>query len=468
MIKNIVFILFFLSSNLFGQINFVSKIMDEKNNKPIPFVNIYIKGAPVGVISNVEGVFQINIEEKYNENILVLSAIGFENKEINISSLGLGIYEVIKLKPNTTLLDEVVVRTKELTADEIIKRAFDNYYKNFPTQPYITKGFLRHTEKTKNEYKWMIEAAIEIYDPGYNLPSREIRTNILEVRKSMDDRILDTTDIYKLYLSESKGLSFKKAWKNAPKLTDVSRTEIQNAIIFHDQRQINPKFLFTRGINKIRYYNQKNAIFDKKILKKHTFEIDTILSYNDAEVYKIKITPASPPVKLSKKIGKYLLPIGWIYIRIDDYAIIELDYTLLNSTKSEIYTKISGSKIRSNFNIKFIDINGKMYPKYISYKVPKPFNRLRSVFKNLEDKVSNSENYYFGQQEILFSEIITDRETIENNLQKSWNDDLFNPRQYNEEFWKDYNVLLESAQQQKMIKDLEKKIKLKDQYKISN
>jgi len=463
--KNLIKLIFLIVPYFcFSNINIKGKIVD-KNNVSVPLVNIYIKNTTIGVISNKDGNFEINIPKKYANTTLVFSAMSFETKEINIAELKNDTFITVKLKPRTIVLDEVVLRAKKLTANEIVKKAFDNYYKNFPNKPFIAKGFLRHSEKTKTEYKWLIEAAIEMYDPGFDKASNEVKLNIIEVRKSFDNRVLDTALIYKLYLEEAKGLSFREAWKNTPKLNEVSKTEIQNAINFHDNRQSNPTDLFTSGLNKIRYYNQKGAILDNNILKKHTFKIDTILSFNGDNVYKIKITPASPPRKLNKKIGKYLLPFGWLYVRMNDYAIIELDYTLINSKKGQIFTDINGSRIASNFNIKFVEINNKMYPKYISFNAPKPVNRFRAVNTYLRDSSKYSPDlFYYSKQEIVFDEIITDKKTIDLSLQKPWHDNLFTPHPYHAKFWKNYNVLLENTEQKKMIDDLEKKVKLKEQY----
>ena len=162
-----------------------------------------------------------------------------------------------------------------------------------------------------------------------------------------------------------------------------------------------------------------------------------------------------------------MLPFGWIYIRVNDYSIFELEYILINNPqKSDIFTKVNGSKINSKFNVKFIEINNKMYPSYLSYERPKRFNRARAVLDSLRlNKKTNPEDHYFSKQEILFTEIITQESEINKYLvSKNWNDNLFLPRVYNEQFWDNYNILLESKEQQKLILDLEKKISLKKQF----
>ena len=81
------------------------------------------------------------------------------------------------------------------------------------------------------------------------------------------------------------------------------------------------------------------------------------------------------------------------------------------------------------------------------------------------NKKTNPEDHYFSKQEILFTEIITQESEMNKYLvSKNWNDNLFLPRVYNEQFWDNYNILLESKEQQKLILDLEKKISLKKQF----
>jgi hypothetical protein len=60
----------------------------------------------------------------------------------------------------------------------------------------------------------------------------------------------------------------------------------------------------------------------------------------------------------------------------------------------------------------------------------------------------------------LFSEIILDKTEIEAALQNNWDMDIFSPKPYNKEFWKNYNVLLESEEDEKLIQDLSKRASL--------
>ena len=77
------------------------------------------------------------------------------------------------------------------------------------------------------------------------------------------------------------------------------------------------------------------------------------------------------------------------------------------------------------------------------------------------DRYNREERYYYTVQEIVFTEIIQDRLKVQSELNtKSWNMDIFMTKPYNKEFWKNYNILLESEEDEEMIDDLSKRASL--------
>ncbi|HBL79290.1 MAG TPA: hypothetical protein DDZ79_04795, partial [Aequorivita sp.] len=78
-----------------------------------------------------------------------------------------------------------------------------------------------------------------------------------------------------------------------------------------------------------------------------------------------------------------------------------------------------------------------------------------------EPGFDKDEQYYYTIQEILFSDIIQDPELVKQELrQNDWSADIFSSKPYNESFWKSYNVLLESKEEEKLIQDLSKRASL--------
>lgn len=62
----------------------VSGKITDANGKPIPFVNVTVKGTSVGTVSNSDGVYSINVPE--GVNTLVFTFIGYRMQEVNISN----------------------------------------------------------------------------------------------------------------------------------------------------------------------------------------------------------------------------------------------------------------------------------------------------------------------------------------------------------------------------------------------
>src|SRR5213593_101969 len=68
----------------FAQKRTVSGKITGTNGKPIPFVNVTVKGTSVGTTSNADGVFSISVPEK--SNTLMFSFIGYKTVEVKLSN----------------------------------------------------------------------------------------------------------------------------------------------------------------------------------------------------------------------------------------------------------------------------------------------------------------------------------------------------------------------------------------------
>ena len=289
--KQYILILLFFICQINGysipNIKVTGNIIDQ-NNAAIAFAHIHLSESNLGCVSNMNGAFsfQIPFQEKFT---LIISAIGYKTKIVDFKKSTSKNNITIKLETNTINLNEISIKVKATNANEIVIKAFDNYHKNFPSESFIGKAFLRHTEKNKKQYKWLVDAAISVYDPGFNSDPKNIDLNVMQIRQSLDNRKIDTTNIFGFYLKNEKGISFKESTRRKLKLSSEDPLEIKKAITYEDNRKSKPIALFSSGLNVIRYFNQKDAVFDNKIEKKHNFKIDSVLYYNNEEIYKIKI-----------------------------------------------------------------------------------------------------------------------------------------------------------------------------------
>ncbi|ESU30011.1 hypothetical protein FLJC2902T_05000 [Flavobacterium limnosediminis JC2902] len=143
MIENRLFaLLLLLSFPIFSQ---TKGIVVDENNKPIPYVNIWVEDENVGTSSEENGHFEIKVSDM--NKTLVFSSIGFESKKIKVSETG----KVI-LKTSSFKLDELLImqskRTKEIEIGKVRKSGVYDvfahngpniYVKYFPFDPKYSK-----------------------------------------------------------------------------------------------------------------------------------------------------------------------------------------------------------------------------------------------------------------------------------------------------------------------------------------
>ncbi|WP_298951979.1 hypothetical protein [uncultured Nonlabens sp.] len=444
--------------------DFELKIIDANGNS-MESVHIYVKDLNLTLISNSDGKVILPVNRLSNNTKISFSYIGFKTYITSLSDLSKKNKTVIMVR-ESTLLESVVLKPLLKNPKKIIENVLLNYYDNFPSKPFATTGFLRYTERTKNEFRFLSEAAIKICDPGFNFPSQNISVDFLETRKSLDFRELDSIFILSQHLRKTREYSFKRSRKKALKENEFySKAQWNEIIRVYDQRNFEGLNLFDTRIikpktNKKGKINLKNNNF----INQHSFKLDSVIHSEDNTIYKIKILPTTPPSKVVPKWGDSMLPFGYIYVNANNYAILEMEYTLIiNPSKNFVQTfeKINGSKISLQYKIKFKELHERMYPYYISYWSPLWHNAtLSSTDKNKNDQ------YYYNKIEILLSEtVLESNEVTVNKKDLNINNNvLFNKNKYNPEFWKNYNVLLETEEEAKMIKDLEKKMSLKEQF----
>jgi CarboxypepD_reg-like domain len=93
----LLFILFSFS----GSAQIKGVVVDE-NNKPIPYVNIWVENENSGTTTEEDGTFTINTAEKGQH--LILSSLGYETKKTTISDA-----KIIVLKSKVVTLDEMLI-----------------------------------------------------------------------------------------------------------------------------------------------------------------------------------------------------------------------------------------------------------------------------------------------------------------------------------------------------------------------
>ncbi|MGS2724980.1 carboxypeptidase-like regulatory domain-containing protein [Psychroserpens sp. BH13MA-6] len=466
-IKKGLLVLNFLVVSLgFSQTEVKNKILDFGTLMPIESASIYVKNTTIGTVSNADGKFVLQVPAEFTTDTLIISSIGYKSYKIPVNEFDNSID--VYLEEDVASLDEIVLiaETRPKTGNDIVLKAIEKLAVNLPDSAYIQKGFLRHKERNKIEFKWLIESAITVYDSGYGSQSaKHLKINVDQMRKSYDLRDVDSIFSYVSYKNQNSRSRIKP---RDVKRSSLSTNQLVKAIKWNDNRVNGLQNIFQGKLNLLRNSQDTKALFGADILDKHQFTLDTLLVDNDRKLYKIKISESSDFVGLGTKgiFNEGYIAQGWLYIYYDNYAIKKIEYELVAASDAQKVRskRLFDTQVNHKLIITYMEYQDKMYPNYIYYETPKlvnvGFKTDEKVSDEEKERYNKEERYYYTVQEILFSEIILDKEKIALELQKDWDMDIFSPKPYNKDFWKNYNILLESEEDEKLIEDLSTKASL--------
>jgi len=106
-------VLFFINCNtIYGQ-NITGLIKNKTNNQPIEFANIGIVDKNIGTVSDLNGRFSFFVDQKYNNDTVQISFIGYKPLVIKVSDLR-GVDEhILFLEEKSYQLDEIIIKPKK-------------------------------------------------------------------------------------------------------------------------------------------------------------------------------------------------------------------------------------------------------------------------------------------------------------------------------------------------------------------
>jgi len=107
----------FASTVMFAQTTISGSVVDSETQESIPGANIIVVGSNTGTIADFDGNFTLSVNDSFPLTLKV-SYIGFETKQVEISSADTGLN--IQLKETLTQLEEIVIsasRTPERVAE---------------------------------------------------------------------------------------------------------------------------------------------------------------------------------------------------------------------------------------------------------------------------------------------------------------------------------------------------------------
>lgn len=444
-----------------AQIELKNKVVDFMSFAPIENASVYVQNTTIGSISNSDGKFVLLVPQKHKNDTLVISSIGFQSFKIPVKQFDNSME--IFLEEDVAALDEIVLvaENRPKTGSEIVLRALKELPETLADSAYLQRGFVRHKERNKREFKWLVESAITLYDEGFKKNNRTpLKIHADQVRKSYDLRDVDSLLTYTSYLKNTgKGRNLKA--KDLDRST-LKTSELIKAIKWNDTRVNGMESLFNGKLNLIRNSENFSALFDStSVTKTHHFKLDTVLVENGRKLYKVEISKGLEYIDLKTKgiFNGGFNAQGWIYIYWDNYAVKKIEYELVAASKAQKTRSktLFDTYINHKLVMSYMEYNNKMYLNYVYYETPKLVNVGSGNNKKLtpeQEQIAKENRYYFTVQEIVFTEIVKDTDIISETLSQEWDSDIFAIKPYNKAFWKNYNVLLESEEEEQLIQDL--------------
>ncbi|MGB5388332.1 MAG: carboxypeptidase-like regulatory domain-containing protein [Eudoraea sp.] len=324
------------------------RLLDAKTNEPIVFASIRLKGRALGVITNADGGFRIPLSLKQYGDILEISSMGYQTKEISITELAQDQLNLIPLAAGVIGLQEATVigkdkRRRNLDASQIVQKAIDAIPNNYASTSFSTIGYYRDYQFKDEEYINLNEAILEVFDQGID----QLDDSTSEVRIFNFDLNKD----FKIDSMARKAYDYKSYRKIIKKAyLDVSGGNEFRILRIHDA---------------IRNYNVDSYDFigtlKTNFIENHFFLRSSDTSRDNEELYTIKFKVFYPNYRVN----------GTIYISKLDYSIHKLEYTMYDEKKWSKNRKKNKHRHRQKviFDIttNYRRINDKMYLNYISF-----------------------------------------------------------------------------------------------------
>ncbi|MFC4635840.1 carboxypeptidase-like regulatory domain-containing protein [Dokdonia ponticola] len=338
------------------------RLIDEKEETPIPFATIRVKNKSKGLISNMDGGFKIPEKLQKLGDTLVISSIGYESQEIVLSNLNKEKINIIKLAAKVEALATVTIvgskkkrkknSKKKLTARAIIQTAIENIPDNYPFDPFSYVGYYRDYQIKEKEYVNLNEAIMGVSDPGFNYQDKKY-TNI------------------QLY-TYKRNTNFRTDTIAARPYDYINNNKvIPNATL---KGQGGNEYTILRLHDAIRNYNIDSYDFinrfDRDIIKNHRLKLLPETSIANTQLYVIKMVKSQENYRAE----------GTIYISQSDFKIYKMEYTVFDTSSSRkkaalpqglaesiVMEKDKPKKLLYEIIVEYQLEDFKMYPNYISF-----------------------------------------------------------------------------------------------------
>ena len=164
------------------------KVTDAKTRKPMAHVSVTDRS--VGTVTNEAGEFTLKLQKA--PKTVTFSCLGYKTQRLDASAMG-GVRVEVRLEPSSVMLDEIVVQGAD--AKELVLRAMEKIYENYPDEPNLLRGFYRETVEKRSHFTSISEGVVDVYKTGYDKDDWRDGVAILKGRRLLSQRPSDTLSV---------------------------------------------------------------------------------------------------------------------------------------------------------------------------------------------------------------------------------------------------------------------------------
>lgn len=355
------------------------RVVDAANQEPLAFATLSINKLGIGTATNTDGDWTLQVPASAANEVLSVSFMGYTPRTFNISELSDN--STIKLQPKSYQMAEVVVTQKDF-CKEFLQKAWDAIPQNYPTEPTLSQGFYRETQRLKDStFLYFNEAVLDVYKNTYK----------------------NTVNFGQIRVEKSR----KNVFPGIDSINDVR---------------------FTGGPH---FPNDKDIVFSRwdfiKPSEYANWKIELVGSLRDSisNIYILSFK--------NKKLPNSSFQ-GKMYIDRDSYAYVGFDfwragYSNLNSSQLPDMEYIPGM---ASLKIGYTEQNGKYYLGYINYKT----NGLNTATKK---RIFKDIDYVTTSIQVKDVKPIPFEQQLDPYAILS-----IEAQPYDSSYWKDYNILEQS------------------------
>ena len=167
-------------------------VKDKETRKALANVNVSVQGSNIGTVTNSDGVFSLKVSQEELGRGIHVSHIGFQNLFLSADALTSSSKRpTIWLTPTAITLDMVNVYGGDPL--ELVEKALKKIPQNYAAHDHLFSAFYRETIQKRKRYIGISEAVLDVYKTDYKM--RDIshdRVQILRGRRLQSQKSSDT------------------------------------------------------------------------------------------------------------------------------------------------------------------------------------------------------------------------------------------------------------------------------------